>query len=151
MSTKKPLKFAIVDVRTEQFATLGQGVSPDQPMQVDAGIQFRASHTDPVVAVALTVQFLVDEAPHIKLEVQCAFSIEPNDFERCRNGQRVVYPKSFMTHLVMLTIGTARGVLHARLENTPYARTILPPLNAQKMVKEDVVFDLGGLDGQTTE
>ena len=146
MSGTKPLKFAIVDVRTEQFATFGAEVPPDQPMQVDAGIQFRAAPNDPAVAVVLTIQFLQDEQPRIKLDVLCAFAIEREDFERCRNDQQVVYPRDFMIHLVMLTIGTARGILHARLEQTPYARTILPPLDARKMVAEDVVFDLPASD-----
>lgn len=44
----------------------------------------------------------------------------------------------------MLTIGTTRGVLHSKTENTPFNSFLLPTLNVMELVKKDVVFKLEG-------
>ena len=47
-----------------------------------------------------------------------------------------------MKHLSVITVGTARGVLHAKTENTPFNKFVLPTINVTELVKEDVSFDL---------
>lgn len=42
----------------------------------------------------------------------------------------------------MLTIGTARGVLHSKTESTPFNSFLLPTLNVNELVKKDVVFKI---------
>ena len=37
-------------------------------------------------------------------------------------------------------MGTLRGVLHAKVENTPYNMFILPTINVTELVKEDIVI-----------
>ncbi len=50
-------------------------------------------------------------------------------------------PKDFMRQLLVITIGTARGVLHTKTENTPFNRFLLPILDATNLIKEDVELD----------
>jgi len=52
-----------------------------------------------------------------------------------------VIPKGFLTHLTVLTIGTARGVLHTKLEKTGFEKYLLPTLNISDLIKEDMTFD----------
>ena len=40
----------------------------------------------------------------------------------------------------MLTIGTARGVLHSKTENTPYNKYLLPTLNVSDLVNNDLIL-----------
>lgn len=42
----------------------------------------------------------------------------------------------------MLTIGTTKGVLHSKTENTTFNHFVLPTLNGNELVKNDVVFDI---------
>jgi hypothetical protein len=42
----------------------------------------------------------------------------------------------------MLTCGTARGILFAKTENTIFANIILPLINLENLIKEDVLIDL---------
>lgn len=43
----------------------------------------------------------------------------------------------------MLTIGTARGVLHSKTENTTFNQFLLPTLNVNELVQKDVIFKIG--------
>jgi len=38
----------------------------------------------------------------------------------------------------MLSVGTARGILHAKTENTPYNEFIIPLINVTEAVKADI-------------
>ena len=50
-----------------------------------------------------------------------------------------------MTHLIVLTIGTVRGILHAKTEGTKYNSYILPTINVAELIKTDIVFSKKGL------
>jgi len=43
--------------------------------------------------------------------------------------------------MTVLTIGTARGVLHAKLEKIGFEKFILPTLDISNMIEEDMSFD----------
>jgi hypothetical protein len=51
-------------------------------------------------------------------------------------------PKDFIRQLLVIAIGTARGVLHTKTENTPFNRFILPVLDATNLIKEDVELEV---------
>ena len=55
---------------------------------------------------------------------------------------RLVLPKGFMAHLAMLTVGTVRGMLHVKTENTKFNCYFLPTINVAEMINEDVIFDI---------
>lgn len=41
----------------------------------------------------------------------------------------IMVPKSLLTHFAVLTVGTTRGILHAKTENTRLNHFSLPPVN----------------------
>ena len=42
----------------------------------------------------------------------------------------------------MITVGTLRGVLHAKTENTEFNEFFLPTINVTDLIKEDIRFNL---------
>ena len=51
-------------------------------------------------------------------------------------------PKGFLNHMAMLTIGTTRGILHAKTENTSFNTFVVPPINLSDLIHEDAVISL---------
>ena len=77
--------------------------------------------------------------PFIIVEIGNHFQIEEiawNSF--CQDAEKIVIPKEFATHLLVLTIGTLRGVLHSKTENTEYNNFVLPTINVTEMINSDV-------------
>jgi hypothetical protein len=72
------------------------------------------------------------------------FLIEENSFNLLKDTQKkqVKIPKDFLTHLAILSVGTARGVLFSKTEGTIFSTFILPTINLQEMINEDAIFDL---------
>jgi hypothetical protein len=52
--------------------------------------------------------------------------------------EQFTLPKSIATHFVVLAVGTLRGVLHAKVENTFLNGFLMPTINVTEMVKEDI-------------
>jgi len=80
------------------------------------------------------------------LEISCLFRIEDISWAKIHsedNSNLLVVPKNLATHLLILTIGTARGVLHAKTENTEFNKFSLPTLDVSNLIQEDVVINIG--------
>ena len=43
---------------------------------------------------------------------------------------------NFIRHLSAISIGTARGILHAKTENTAYNKYFLPTININELVSK---------------
>lgn len=58
----------------------------------------------------------------------------------------LVIPKGFLRHLAMLTVGTSRGILHAKTEGTCFNKYVLPTINVTLIIKEDATFNFNKLE-----
>jgi hypothetical protein len=50
--------------------------------------------------------------------------------------------KGFLTHLIVLSIVNARGILHAKLEKSGFEQFILPAINVSDVIQKDVEFQI---------
>ncbi len=76
------------------------------------------------------------------IEAGCHFVIDPDSWSKMLDSEndKLNVPKGFLKHMAMLTVGTARGILHAKTENTPFNKYNLPTINLDKMISQDSVF-----------
>jgi hypothetical protein len=52
----------------------------------------------------------------------------------------LLLPKNFAQHISVITVGTARGVLHAKTEGDILNALILPSINVLDLVPDDVTI-----------
>ncbi len=50
--------------------------------------------------------------------------------------------KGFARHLSVIAVGTARGVLHSKTEDTDLNHIALPLINIEEVLQEDVIIEL---------
>ena len=81
--------------------------------------------------------FIQKKSPFLIIEVGCHFNITTEAWSGFYNESKteLIVSRGFIGHLVMLTIGTTRGVLHSKTENTPFNNFLLPTLNVNELVK----------------
>lgn len=85
------------------------------------------------------VQFEQKEKPFLLIEIANHYKIEESAWNELQSSNnKLVIPKGFASHLVMLTIGTLRGTLHCKTENTEFNKFILPTINIAELIKSDV-------------
>lgn len=142
MDNKKDIvEFSLRRVSTEQFAVIDEAFQDKEPINLSTNLRFAIDRDNHIVALFTLFKFEQKGIPFIKVEVSNQFLIAPDSWRNfVKDDMTIVIPKGFMIHLGMITVGTARGVLHTKTEGTRFNEFILPTINVIEMIKEDVVF-----------
>lgn len=140
----QPVGFFLLSIKTEQFAVFEEYYSPKKEVNLGTELQFKIDNQNKQIGVFLGFDFIQGKNVFIKINVSCHFRIEDNSWNGFINEKSgmLKVPKGFIAHLAMITIGTCRGVLFAKTESTPFSKYIIPTINVEEMVNEDVLFDL---------
>jgi hypothetical protein len=139
---KNKIGFALKKITTEQFAIIESSYKEGDLVELKAGLRFGINFDNKIISVIFSISLIQEKAPFLVIEVGCHFNITAEAWDGFYNESKteLVVPRGFIGHLVMLTIGTTRGVLHSKTENTPFNSFLLPTLNVNELVKKDVVF-----------
>jgi len=105
-------------------------------------LEFGVNQEHKILSVAVTFTFENAKKVFIKIEVRCDFIVSEATWKSFNQSSELVFPKGFIRHLSMLSVGTARGVLHAKTEGTAFNTFILPTINVEELVEEDAHFSL---------
>lgn len=134
------IKFLLSLISTEQFAILEDNYADGIPVQLSFELGFGYNEENRMIVPFLKSNFIQQEKRFIILEVACHFQIAPESWNDCFDDKKknLKIPKGFAQHLAILTVGTARGILHAKTEGTKFNRFFLPTVNVQMLVKDDV-------------
>lgn len=143
--TKDNIGFGLRKVTTEQFAIIESSFVDGKLIELKVGLRFGINNENKIISTFFSTNLIQEKAPFLLLEIGCHFNIIEDAWLSFLNDDKseVVIPKGFISHLVMLTIGTARGVLHSKTENTSFNQFLLPTLNVNEMVQKDVIFKIG--------
>jgi len=141
METK--VNFLLKRISTEQFAILEENFQPKRDVNLELGLGFRYSIEERMIGVFLKIKFLQKKAAFLVLEVGCHFEIDQEAWDHFLDKDKtaIVIERGFACHIAMITVGTARGVLHSKIENTEFNNFLLPTINVDGLIKDDVVLE----------
>ena len=134
--------FVLAAIKTEQFALFEEKYSAKKELNITTSLEFKINEEQKLIGVFATFTFEQAKKIFIKIQVSCHFTIEPNTWKSFHKEDLIVFPKNFMGHLTMLTIGTSRGILHAKTEGTEFNKFILPTINVNQLVDKDAEFNI---------
>ncbi|QXP74665.1 hypothetical protein H0I31_00695 [Tenacibaculum sp. AHE15PA] len=141
----KEVGFALRKINTEEFATIDKEIIEENELDVQLNINngFGINEENRLVACFFHLQFELEKSPIIILKLNCEFEIEENAWKGFIGAKnKLKFKKGFLQHLGVITLGTARGVLHSKTENTPYNKFFLPTINVIDIITKDESFDL---------
>ncbi|MCS4238288.1 hypothetical protein M2306_001603 [Myroides gitamensis] len=138
-----PIPFKIVKVEENQFSVFEETLAIEERIQQQLGFGFGTDAENNIVAVSMEFMLHKQTQPLIKLEITCYFEIEPKAFnEKLIQAEAIILPCGFAKHLAMITTGTARGVLFANTNNSPFNQYIIGLVNVDKMFAENIHIKL---------
>ncbi|MBS1533966.1 MAG: hypothetical protein JST78_02730 [Bacteroidetes bacterium] len=143
MENRDQISFGLRSITTEQFAIIESAFDrSNENIELANGLRFGFNLEKRNVFVFLSVNFLQEKSPFIILEIGCFFEIGAQDWDKLYQPdiEEIKLPVGFARHILVLAMGTLRGVLHAKLENTAFNMFLLPTINVTELVKNDVVI-----------
>lgn len=147
MADYNSLGFAFVGLKTNQFATNDKAYRKTGPLDLQTRIGFGLDINERLLIVEVKFDFLKKEdAPFMQIALQGHFEINKEGWTSIldQENNTFTFPKELVTHLVVLTIGATRGVLHAKTEGSAYNSYILPTVNVGEMLNSDLIFNDAG-------
>ena len=148
MDSNAKIGFALVKVITEQFAIIENNFQRDTEIQLHTSFRFAAGEDQKVVAVFNSFVFETNEKQFMIIEAGCHFAIDPNSWKEMYDSEsrKLTVSKEFLQHMGMLTVGTCRGILHSKTENTDFNKFYIPTINVTELIKHDSLFDFTSLN-----
>ncbi len=140
---EKNIGFSIIQISTEQFALLPEAYQVAEPAQIQHELSFGIDKETKRIYVKKTARFhhVGNNYPFIIIAVSCQFQVNPNDWSMLEEAHKIVLPQHFGIHLGMLVVGTLRGVLYTKTENTIFNQFILPTIDVTALVPKDITFE----------
>ena len=138
-------KFKLVNILTNQFALIEEHFSEDvSTVQLSLNHKFGIDIEKRNIALKNQIRFLSDNQIFIIVEITCTFNISEESWVELHIEEKseIVIPSGFATQLLVLTVGSARGVLHAKTENTKFNKYFLPTLDLSKSIENDIVLNV---------
>lgn len=137
-----PIGFSLRKISTEQFAVIQDAyLGSSEEIQIGIDLRFGIDTENVGIVAFVKVHFEQEKSPFLVVEVGNHFAIDHTAWESFqKNDNGLVLPKGFASHLVMLTIGTLRGVLHSKTENTKFNKFLLPTINVTELIKDDIIL-----------
>lgn len=139
---QEKISFALLALKTEQFTTFDHNYVEGKKSNLTTNLEFKVNVTQKQLSVFATFTFTQAEKAFINIQVSCHFKIPSDTWQQFHRGSAITFPKGFLAHLTMLTVGSTRGVLHAKTEGTKFNKFILPTINVTSFIKTDITFSL---------
>ena len=139
----KPIGFQLDGITTEQFAVIEDAYDKtNKEANLTISLNFGLNTEERFIASFVKVQFEQNNKAFLVTEVANHFKINEafwQEFNKAK--EHIVLPRGFAAHLVILTVGTLRGILHCKTENTEFNKYILPTINVMELIESDVELD----------
>ena len=144
MKQDTPVSFLLKSIRTEQYALMEDVFNEKAKISLNTKINFKINSKNKQVGAFVGFSFDQNKKTFLIIQVSCHFKIEETSWKTFleTDPSKVVIQKGFLAHLASLTVGTARGVLFAKTEGTPFNKYIIPTINVAKIIKNDATFPL---------
>ncbi len=131
--------FKLNRIVTVQFAAFPDVKVDDDQVNLETSLKFAADEQQQV-RVSVSIRFDSNEKVFLLLEIACDFEIQSEAWESFLKPEGFIVPKALMSHLAVIAVGTTRGALHAKTENTSFNSFIVPTINVSEMITEDILL-----------
>lgn len=143
--TYNQLGFVLTGLRTVSFAQIDAAYKKTGETNLVSSLGFGLNIDDHTITCKARFTFeKKKDHPFLILEVESLFKVEKNDFKNKvkQEDNSYLVSKELAMHFAVLTVGSSRGILHAKTEGTRYNEYLLPTIDVKQMIPEDVIFKL---------
>ncbi|NTV92599.1 MAG: hypothetical protein HGA72_04805 [Chlorobiaceae bacterium] len=137
------VSFALIEITTENLSITPENFDENTPVQINIGLNFGINSEKQSLKTLFKASFHQNDQEFLIIETGCAFALDQNSWKMLANDEikKFILPRTLAAHFALLTAGTARGILHAKTENSPLNRFIIPANNLDGLIEKDIVLN----------
>jgi len=141
------IPFRIAKIAIDDFSFDNQfKACSDASIEIVSSFSFGVDIKEYIIKCDSEYKYIFSEKEILLLKISSFFEIEPEPFNDFYNSKGdFVINKDFLRHMATISVGTARGVILTKSENTPIAIIILPPINLMEAIKDDFIIPNTGV------
>ena len=132
------IPFRIRQIKTQQFAMFPDLLVNGNDVNIQSEFNFGVNKEINDIFCVTKLSYIQDEKLLLTTEVVCFFGIKEESSKQISELGRIEV--GFLRYLATIAIGTVRGIIHTKTENTVLNPIVLPPLNLMEAIKDDFVF-----------
>ena len=132
--------FRIQNIETLQYAVLQENVD-ESKLAFAISFSYGLDAASKIIRTTFRYELMHEEKPAILIEIAVDCGIEPVSFDekiKEANGFRI--HTSLAIHMAMITVGTARGILHEKTKDLILNKYPIPTINVTQTINNDIVF-----------
>ena len=132
------INYVIKRLETLQFAMFPDRFVNGKDVEIRSGFGFDVKNDYSTIRHIVDFEFYQDEELILTLKIACYFELAPETQKEIEKEQ--VIPVDFLRYMGTISVGLARGVIHAKTEGTVLNSVVLPPINLVDAIKEDLIL-----------
>jgi hypothetical protein len=133
------IPFRIRGIKTLQYAIFPEELRQGS-IQVESKYEFGANIENRFITCCADFNYKQEDRLILVLKIACHFEIEQKGFESFNEKGQFRIPADFLRYMGTITVGAARGIIHAKTEGTSINPIVLPPINLVETIKDDYII-----------
>lgn len=133
------IPYRISHIETIQFAIFPDNFVNGQEVMVNTNCGYNVRSDLNQVRNVISVNYIQDEKLLLVVQLACYYDIAPEGFEAIKKEGKI--PVDFLRYMGSISVGTMRGVIHAKTEGTVLNPVVMPPINLEDMIKNDLLIE----------
>ena len=129
--------YRISKINTRQFAVFPNNFTSEN-VEVTTTMDFNVKKKLDEIRCICEVRYQNQEKVVMTVEVACFFGISPDGVETLKRDNRISL--DFLRYMGAIVVGIMRGIIHAKTEGTVVNQIVLPPINLDKVITEDMIL-----------
>lgn len=139
MEQEVKFSFSLIKITTEQFATFEEHLKENAAIKQNISIGVGHNFKNRQIGIFTKASF-EQEAPFLAIEASCSYKIKEETWLNLKTDSNTyIVPKKNIHQLILLSIVTLRGILHAKTENTLFNKYIIQSFNISELMKDDYI------------
>ena len=134
----KSIPYRISHIETVQFALFPDNFQNGKEVRVNTNCGYNVRSDIQQVRNIINVNYLQDDKLLMVAELACYYDIAPEGVESIKAEGKI--PVDFLRYMGSISVGTIRGLIHAKTEGTVLNPVVLPPVNLEEAIKDDMAL-----------
>lgn len=133
------IPYRISHIETMQFALFPDNFDNGKEVMVNTNCGFSVRQDLNQVKNIIGVNYIQNDKLLLVIQLACYYDIAEEGFNEIKKEGRI--PVDFLRYMGTISVGITRGAIHAKTEGTVLNPVVMPPINLEEMLKNDLLID----------